>query len=597
MESRKIRPGGIANLAARFNRCVASSFIGRYFRLDGSSHPKEIAGSTFLNEVRAGATTFAAMTYIIAVNASILSQTGGPCLCDEKNRIDCDKITSYVTCKEEVRRDLVMATAAIAALSSFMFGLITNLPIALAPGMGLNAYFAFQVVGHNGSGHVPYGVALTAVFTEGLIFLFLALTGMRQWLVKLIPSTIKTATGAGIGLFLAEIGMAYGTGIGAITGGWNATPLTIAGCPVEKINPQTQMCDGGVMSSPKMWTAIFAGGLLTVYLMAFRVKYAFIIGIALVSILSWPRNTAITYFPHTPEGDSRFDLFRQVTSFHPMKHTLNALDWDIGRHGTQFALALFTFLYVDIIDATATMYSMVRFCGVMDDRDGDFPRSTLAYCSDAISISISALLGCSPVTAFIESGAGIAEGGRTGLTAMTTGLCFLVAVIFGPIFASVPPWATGCTLILVGCMMTRQITQINWRYIGDTLPSFVVIAFVPFSYSVAYGIIAGMFLYTVINLMIAVTVRVSGGRLEPQEYDMKEYWTWKAPGRKPWYVRVFRNVTHSGKNLDESNLPAFNTSNGSDCEMVRVASSDERKDNGVDASVSMPRRTLTKFSR
>ncbi|KAF5022694.1 hypothetical protein F66182_5242 [Fusarium sp. NRRL 66182] len=559
-----------------------------------NNQPNEIAGSTFLNELRAGATTFAAMTYIIA--ASIISQTGGPCVCDQENRLDCDKIASYATCKEEVRRDLIMATSAVTALSSFIFGLFTNLPIALAPGMGLNAYFAFQVVGYNGSGPIPYGVALTAVFIEGFIFVFLALTGMRQWLVKIIPSTIKTATGAGIGLFLAEIGLSYETGIGAITGGWNATPLAIAGCPEEKISPETHMCDGGIMSSPKLWTAIFAGGLLTIYLMAFRVKYAFMIGIAVVSILSWPRNTAITYFPDTPEGNSRFELFRQVTSFNPIKHTLNALDWDIAHHGSQFALAIFTFLYVDIIDATATMYSMVRFCGVFDDVDGDFPRSTLAYCCDALGISISALLGCSPVTAFIESGAGIAEGGRTGLTAMTTGLCFLLAVIFGPIFASVPPWATGPTLILVGCMMTRQITEINWRYIGDTLPSFVVLTFIPFSYSVAYGIIAGMFLYAAINSLVAVTVRISGGRLEPQNYDMKEYWTWKAPGRKPWFVRVFRNATYSGKAMNESNPHMFNARNGSDCEMVRVASTDERRGDGV-GIVSMPSRTLSKYSR
>lgn len=118
--------------------------------------------------------------------------------------------------------------------------------------MGLNAYFAFHVVGYNGSGKVPYGVALTAVFLEGLIFIFFALTGLRQWLVKLIPSTIKIATGAGIGLFLADIGLSYGSGIGAITGGWNATPLTIAGCPIEMIIPQTQMCDSGIMTSPKV---------------------------------------------------------------------------------------------------------------------------------------------------------------------------------------------------------------------------------------------------------------------------------------------------------------------------------------------------------
>ncbi|KAL0932981.1 purine transporter [Colletotrichum truncatum] len=477
-------------------------------RLEVDPSPKEIPDSSFLREVRAGATTFATMAYIIAVNAVILSQTGGNCVCDLENRAECDTIESYKTCKE-----------AIAGLASFVFGFFTNLPVALAPGMGLNAYFAFQVVGPNGSGTIPYQVALTAVFIEGLIFIVLALTGMRQWLVKLIPATIKTATGVGIGFFLTEIGLSYSTGIGAITGGWKATPLAIAGCPIEMIDPVTQMCKGGLMSSAKMWTAIFAGGVVTAYLMSFRVKYALIIGIALVSILSWPRNTSITYFPYTKEGDARFEFFKNVVSFHPIQNTLNVLDWDVTKNSSQFALALFTFLYVDIIDATATLYSMVRFCGVVDPKDGDFPRSTIAYCCDAACISIGALFGCSPVTAFIESGAGIAEGGRTGLTAMVTGLCFLISIFFAPIFASIPPWATGCTLVLVGCMMIRQITQINWRYIGDVLPSFVVMTFIPFSYSVAYGLIAGVFVYTVLNGLIALTVWLSGGRLEPLESD------------------------------------------------------------------------------
>lgn len=162
------------------------------------------------------------------------------------------------------------------------------------------------------------------------------------------------------------------------------------------------------------------------------------------------RNTAVTYFPNTEEGDSRFEFFKQVVAWHPLSRVANQLEWDIQTSGSNFALALFTFLYVDIIDATATLYSMVRFCGVVD-KDGDFPRSTIAYCTDAAFISVSALLGSSPVTAFIESGAGIAEGGRTGLTAAVTGLCFIVAVFFAPIFASIPPWATGCTLVLVSC--------------------------------------------------------------------------------------------------------------------------------------------------
>ncbi|KAM0518278.1 hypothetical protein D7B24_006947 [Verticillium nonalfalfae] len=539
----KIQFRRVGNMFDRADRRIGKSTFGRIFRLEGSGHPKEVSGATFFKEVRAGFTTFATMAYIIAVNAIILSQTGGTCPCDQDDRLSCDSIDSYKKCKERVRLDLITATAAISGLSSFLFGFMTNLPVALAPGMGLNAYFAFQVVGPNGSGRISYEVALTAVFVEGLIFIVLALTGLRQWLVKLIPATIKTATGVGIGFFLTEIGLSYAAGIGAITGGFKATPLAIAGCPIEQINPLTQMCDGGIMSSPKMWTAVFAGGIVTAYLMSFRVKYALIIGIALVSILSWPRNTDITYFPYTEDGEARFEFFKQIVTFHPIEHILNVLNWDISADKTHFSIALFTFLYVDIIDATATLYSMVRFCGVVDPTDGDFPRSTIAYCCDAICISIGALFGCSPVTAFIESGAGIAEGGRTGLTAMVTGLCFLVSIFFAPIFASIPPWATGCTLVLVGCMMIRQISQINWRYMGDVLPSFVVMTFIPFSYSVAYGLIAGVFVYAVLNGLIALTVYISGRRLEPRDYDSKEYWSWKGygMGKPPWFVRAVRS--------------------------------------------------------
>ncbi|KAK3175789.1 hypothetical protein K4F52_010000 [Lecanicillium sp. MT-2017a] len=394
---------------------ISASRFGYFFRLSGSGHRDEVPSSSVFKEVRAGLTTFATMAYIIAVNASMLSQTGGTCECTLTDKRQCDTIPEFAACKEAVRRDLITATAAIA-------------------GMGLNAYFAFQVVGVNGSGSVPYRTALTAIFIEGFIFIFLALTGMRQWLVKLIPATLKTATG--------------------------------------------------------LWLAVFCGGILTAFLMAYRIKYALVMGIALVSVISWPRGTTVTYFPDTDEGNSRFEFFKQVVAWHPLTKVVNQLDWDIKAGGSHFALALFTFLYVDIIDATATLYSMVRFCGVVDPKDGDFPRSTIAYCTDAAFISVAALFGSSPVTAFIESGAGIAEGGRTGLTAIVTGLCFVVAVFFAPIFASIPPWATGCTLILVGCMMIRQITQINWRYIGDVLPSFVVMTFIPFSYSAAYGLIA-----------------------------------------------------------------------------------------------------------
>ena len=251
------------------------------------------------------------------------------------------------------------------------------------------------------------------------------------------------------------------------------------------------------------------------------------------------RDTAFTYFPHTPVGDSNFHFFQKVVDFHPIQSTLAAQTWNLSQAGRQFALALFTFLYVDIIDASATLYSMARFSGVVDPTSGDFPRSTIAYCTDALTISMGSLFGCSPVTCFIESGAGIAEGGRTGLTAMTTGVCFLVSIFFAPIFASIPPWATGCTLMLVGCMMMRQVTAVNWSFIGDALPAFVTIAVMPFTYSVSYGLIAGLFTYAVLNGLFYLTKKVSSGRLEVPDADSAEYWTLNPKGgTPPWFIRA-----------------------------------------------------------
>ncbi|KAG5958530.1 hypothetical protein E4U58_005334 [Claviceps cyperi] len=567
--SKQGRPNVLVEMRTFFgsiNGWVARSRVGSYFRLSGSGHvrgPACLENATFCKEIRAGLTTFATMAYIISVNASLLSQTGGPCVCNLPVKAECDIIPEFSTCKEAVRRDLITATAAISGMASLVFGLATNLPVALAPGMGLNAYFAFQVVGVNGSGNTKYSTALTAVFLEGIIFIVLALTGMRQWLVKVIPSTLKTATGVGIGLFLTELGLSYSVGIGAITGGGLATPLALGGCPTELLSKTTGACEAGQMTNPKLWLAVFCGGIVTAFLMAYRIKYAFIVGIALVSVISWPRGTSVTYFPDTEAGNSRFEFFKQIVTWHPIQRTLNQIDWTFDNTGSHFILAIFTFLYVDIIDATATLYSMVRFCGVVDQKDGDFPRSTLAYCTDAFFISVGALFGCSPVTAFIESGAGIAEGGRTGITAIVTGLCFLISIFFAPIFASLPPWATGCTLVMVGCMMIRQITQVNWHYVGDALPSFVVMAFIPFSYSVAYGLIAGILVYAVLNGLVGILVYVSGGRFEPREYDLKEYWTWKGTGRRPWFVRAIR-AKRNDRHVDHVAGDTDNRGNGNE---------------------------------
>jgi AGZA family xanthine/uracil permease-like MFS transporter len=536
---------------------VAKSVVGRRFRLEFSGHRFERKGSRFLTEVRAGLATFFAMAYIISVNASITASqsnffgsqsntdifigTGGTCVCIPSNSTWASSdphcmnslnpsYDQYAECSQEVGRDLVTGTAAIAALTSFAMGLFANMPIALAPGMGLNAYFAYQVVGPNGSGPVSYRLALTAVFVEGLIFVALSILGLRQWLARAIPSSLKIASGAGIGLYLALIGLTYDAGIGAITGG-TTDPLQLAGCTPANRDTITGVCVTGKMRNPTMWLGIFCGGMFTAFLMMYRVKGAIIFGILLVSIISWPRDTPVTAFPHTPAGESAFDFFKKVVDFHPIQHVLVAQDWNItGDQAGQFALALVTFLYVDILDCTGTLYSMARFCGAIDEDTQDFEGSAVAYLVDALGITIGSLFGSPPVTAFIESGAGISEGGMTGLTACVTGICFFFSLFFAPIFASIPSWATGCTLILVGAMMARAVTDINWRYIGDSIPAFLTLAIMPFTYSIAYGLITGIITYTILNSGAWIITKASSGRIMPHDYEQKDYWTYKVRG-------------------------------------------------------------------
>jgi AGZA family xanthine/uracil permease-like MFS transporter len=294
------------------------------------------------------------------------------------------------------------------------------------------------------------------------------------------------------------------------------------------------------MRSPTLWIGIFCGGMLTAVLLTYRVKGAIIAGIALVAIISWPRPTDVTYFPYTPEGTERFNFFKQVVTFHPIQKVLNVQEWNLGGAGGQFGLAFITFLYVDILDCTGTLYSMAHLAGAINPVTQDFEGSAVAYLVDAFGISIGAIFGLSPVTAFIESGAGISEGGKTGLTAMVSGLCFFIAIFFAPIFASIPPWATGCTLVIVGAMMCKAAKDINWQYFGDALPAFVTLAVMPFTYSIAYGLIAGIMTYIIINTIVWLVELASGGRIVPEDKKFKEPWTYKIQGGliPAWVVRA-----------------------------------------------------------
>ena len=335
--------------------------------------------------------------------------------------------------------------------------------------------------------------------------------------------------------------MAYSAGIGLITGA-KATPIELAGC-----SPSMKLEDGtcpsyAKMRSPTMWVGIFCGGLVTAILLTYRVKGAIIAGIALVAIISWPRTTPVTFFPYTPAGDDAFNFFKQVVTFHPITKTLNKLNFNLSGASSQFGLAFITFLYVDIMDCTGTLYSMAHLAGAIDPVTQDFEGSAVAYLVDAFGISIGAVFGLSPVTAFIESGAGISEGGKTGITAMVTGLCFFISIFFAPIFASIPPWATGCTLVIVGAMMCKAAKDINWKYFGDALPAFITLAVMPFTYSIAYGLIGGILSYMLINTTVWFIEVISGGRIVPADKEFKEPWTYKLEGGllPGWLTRGFK---------------------------------------------------------
>ncbi|KAJ3266836.1 hypothetical protein HK104_006013, partial [Borealophlyctis nickersoniae] len=382
---------------ARLNDAVASSAVGRWFSLAGSGAKKERPNSRFTTELRAGVATFMTMAYIISVNANILTDSGGPCGCTAAPPV-CLADPAYQSCLAHIKKDYITATAAIAAISCVAMGLFSNLPIALAPGMGLNAYFAYQVVGFQGSGKVPYRTALAAVFIEGIIFMVLSAFGLRQLLAKAVPLSIKVATGGGIGLFLALIGSESSAGIGLVTGD-NATLVALGGCPASSKDPVTGHCLSNTMEGGATWLGIL-GLLLIGILLSFRVKGSILIGIIFISAISWFRNSAVTYFPYTEKGDAMFTYFSKVVDTPTIRRTAGSLDFNLS--GSQVWIALVTFLYVDILDATGTMFSMAKFAGFLDET-GDFEGSYAAFLTDAASISIGALMGTSPNTAFIES--------------------------------------------------------------------------------------------------------------------------------------------------------------------------------------------------
>ncbi|XP_042504665.1 adenine/guanine permease AZG1 [Macadamia integrifolia] len=535
MENRPPRSPA-SSITTRLNSFVDNSPIGKRFKVAQR-------GSTFTTELRAGTATFLTMAYILAVNASILTDSGGTCtvadcvpLCSDQSisisncsggnltviqpteSCKFDPVNpGYTACLDRIRRDLIVATIASSLIGCVIMGAFANLPLALAPGMGTNAYFAYSVVGFHGSGNVSYKTALTAVFIEGLIFLLISALGFRTRLAKLVPKPVRISSSAGIGLFLAFIGLQNSQGLGLVSYS-SATLVTIGACPAKSQvsvapvisypNGTVSLMAGGTVSggilclhhkmeSPTFWLGAL-GFVIIAYCLVKNIKGAMIYGIVFVTAVSWFRHTQVTAFPDTDSGNSSYQYFKKVVDVHTIKNTAGALSF-MGMGTGSFWESLVTFLYVDILDTTGTLYSMARFAGFVD-LNGDFEGQYFAFMSDATAIVIGSLLGTSPVTAFIESSTGIREGGRTGLTALTVAGYFFLSFFFTPLLASIPAWAVGPPLILVGVLMMKSVVEIEWNDMRQAIPAFLTMILMPMTYSIAYGLIGGIGTYIVLHL-------------------------------------------------------------------------------------------------
>ncbi|MDP3032403.1 MAG: NCS2 family permease [Rhodocyclaceae bacterium] len=403
--------------------------LERYFQL--AAH-----GTTVRTEVLAGATTFLTMAYIIFVNPDILAAAGMP-------------------------RDAVfVATCLAAAIGSLIMGLYANYPIAIAPGMGLNAYFAFTVVGGMG---FTWQQALGAVFISGVLFILVSLFRLREWIVNAIPRSLKFAISAGIGLFLAIIGLKNA----GLIAGHQATLVTL-----------------GDLHQPGVLLAV-AGFILIVALEQRKVPGAIIIGILAVTGVS----VAMGLSPFT-------GIIAAPPSLAP---TFMQLDI-VGALNMGLLSVIMTFFLVELFDASGTLIGVAHRAGLLD-KDGRLPRLKKALLADSTAIVAGAGLGTSSATAYIESAAGTAVGGRTGLTAVVVALLFLAALVFSPLASAVPPYATAPALCYVAVLMIRGLAEIEWDDLTEAAPGVITAITMPFTFSIAHGIAFGFISYAALKIL------------------------------------------------------------------------------------------------
>ncbi|MGH4138060.1 NCS2 family permease [Clostridium sp.] len=409
-------------------------------------------GSDVRREIIGGITTFLTMAYIIAVNGNILGDPGVGMAAGA----------------------VVTVTCLMAGLTTIFMGLYANLPFALAPGMGLNAFFAYTVViGMK----VPWQVALAAVFVEGIIFIILSLTSVREAVVNAIPTTLKLAVTAGIGLFIAFIG------------------FVDAGIVVT--NPATKVALGNFTRPTVLITVI--GVIIIVVLSKKNIKGAILWGIAASTILAWlfaviSPEAATTYGIGTPKGIFKFESIAPIAG---------KLDFSYLKDSSrifEFITITLTFLFVDFFDTVGTLVGVASKVGLVD-KDGKVKNAGRALLVDAVGTTVGAFLGTSTVTTFVESSAGFAEGARTGLASVITGILFLIAMFFSPLFVAIPSCATAPALIVVGFFMMENIVKIDFSDFTEGVPAFLTIALMPLTYSIGDGLTIGILSYAVLNLV------------------------------------------------------------------------------------------------
>ncbi|MFN6991528.1 MAG: NCS2 family permease [Fervidobacterium sp.] len=415
------------------------------------------AGSTVRREIVAGITTFLTLAYIVFVNPSILVQAV-PGIFDQAGKVlDQGLYNSYYGA-------FMVATIVGGAVATLIMGLYANYPFALAPGMGLNAYFTYTVCLKLG---IPWQLALTAVFIEGIIFVFLTVTGARTFVARAVPQPVKAATGAGIGLFIALIG------------------LKNAGIVVA--DPVTAVTLGH-LNRPDTLLAI-VGFFITVVLFALNVPGSILLGIILTTIIGATPIFNVTHY----QG-----IIGKIPDISPtfFKLEFNATTLLSGT----FWVVVATFFFVDFFDTLGTLTGLAEGTGFAK-KNGEMERANRAYLADAVGTVIGACFGTSTVTTYIESSTGIAVGGRTGLTAVVVAILMLAMLFFSPLALTIPAAATAPALIFVGVLMVKSLMGIKWDDITEAVPAFVTLTMIPFTYSIANGIALGIITYPIVKTL------------------------------------------------------------------------------------------------